>query len=326
MSPKYSRNLGQEGGLMTEHRINQVVQQPAVEYLLAYTAPLAGCPVPVNFFALEYTHSNVHLWVGGNMKPPVSSSNDPIFFAHHSFIDFIWEAWRLTKQSRWTRESVFSPDLPRCADPQHFSWAVMRPFNNLINREGIIYKFMIFGLSNLYTDQLYRYAPRPTCTLQMPTCDSPYLFCDTLAVNAHCVSKIKLNGRCSGFEGLDACYDGVCQMGFCVPGPTPPPFKRPERKTTPCFNRDPCCERWALDGECRRNRNYMRKYCAAACASCKPSYDIAEECADRHELCLKWSADNHCNGRSTRFMQENCRSSCGFCAVEKSANCQAFPT
>ncbi|EJW70118.1 hypothetical protein WUBG_18984, partial [Wuchereria bancrofti] len=60
----------------------------------------------------------------------------------------------------------------------------------------------------------------PGCTAEIPTCGTPYLFCDTRGI-AHCVTKIKLNGLCVGFEGFDACFDGVCQMGRCVEGPTP---------------------------------------------------------------------------------------------------------
>lgn len=66
----------------------------------------SGCPFPVNFGALEYSHSNVHLWIGGHMKPPEQATSDPVFFALHSFVDFIWEFWRQNVQPRWARETV----------------------------------------------------------------------------------------------------------------------------------------------------------------------------------------------------------------------------
>lgn len=40
------------------------------------------------------------------MKPPSTSANEPIFFMHHSFVDYMWELWRQLKQPRWFRETV----------------------------------------------------------------------------------------------------------------------------------------------------------------------------------------------------------------------------
>uniref|UniRef100_A0A1I8A771 ShTK domain protein n=1 Tax=Steinernema glaseri TaxID=37863 RepID=A0A1I8A771_9BILA len=348
--PYILRNLGQEGQLFNENQVNQVMEQTNVEYVLAYTAPLAGCPYPTNFGALEYTHSNIHLWVGGDMKPPTTSANDPIFFMHHSFVDHIWELWRQLRQSRWVREEAFTPDLPQCANPQHFSYATMRPFN-LINRDG---------LSNGYTDQMYRYQPRPSCSMELPTCGSRYLFCDNRAfVRPHCVAKIKLGGNCNGFESLDACFQGRCIMGRCVPGPTPAPWRpttaspipratsprsrattTSPRTTTPdtttsapaqnatnqepfvqCLNRGPCCDLWKRQGECESNQAYMHKYCMLACGLCQPTINTTDECTDRHVACAQWHRDGQCTGKSTMFMEENCRASCGLCSEPKLDTC-----
>ncbi|VDN88256.1 unnamed protein product, partial [Brugia pahangi] len=112
------------------------MRQNRIENILSYTAPMQGCPYPVNYGALEYSHSNVHLWIGGHMKPPEQSSNDPIFFSHHAFVDFIWELWRQNVQPMWSRELEYPPDIAACADPQHFSYALMRPFFTLFNRDG----------------------------------------------------------------------------------------------------------------------------------------------------------------------------------------------
>uniref|UniRef100_A0A9J2PIU1 ShKT domain-containing protein n=1 Tax=Ascaris lumbricoides TaxID=6252 RepID=A0A9J2PIU1_ASCLU len=272
----------------------QVVEQIDVEYVLAYTAPLQGCPFPENANALEFVHAFVHLWIGGHMRDPPTSANDPIFYVFHAFIDLIWEMWRQSRQLRDARELDYPPDLPQCADPQHFGYAPMRPYD-LINRDG---------LSNLYTDQMYRYAPRPSCSFENPNCGSPYLFCDLRGV-PHCVSKVKINGICTGFEGFDACFDGICEMGRCVPGTARSvtrsdeifnrkiPFIAPvqlsavqrrqvsqteaRHRFVSCFNRDPCCDRWARHGECRSKKNYMQQFCAASCAFCTSDYNVSND-------------------------------------------------
>lgn len=98
--------MAAEGQLFTEAQVNAVLAQTNIEYVMAYTVPLAGCPYPPNYGAMEYSHSNVHLWLGGDMKPPITSANDPIFYTHHSFIDHIWENWRQLRQPKWVREMV----------------------------------------------------------------------------------------------------------------------------------------------------------------------------------------------------------------------------
>jgi tyrosinase len=42
---------------------------------------------------LAFLHGQVHNWVGGEMRNPRKSPNDPLFFLHHAFIDKVWYDW-----------------------------------------------------------------------------------------------------------------------------------------------------------------------------------------------------------------------------------------
>ncbi|KAI6175928.1 Tyrosinase-Cu-bd domain-containing protein [Aphelenchoides bicaudatus] len=209
--PTFRRKLGKaiDGELMNNNRIDWIMDQTNITHgILAYSMPLIGCdPYEMDDKFLEYSHDYVHYFVNGDMEDRTTSSNDPIFFTHHSFVDYLWELWRLKQQTRKERETVYPPDNMDCMPPWHFRKAKMpllKPYRN------------IDGMSNIYSDNLVDYAPRPTCQTSSEECKSEFLWCDTLAVEAHCVSKIKLNGNCTGFEwSKEACYEGRCVDGVC---------------------------------------------------------------------------------------------------------------
>src|SRR5271157_3427025 len=100
------------------------------------------------------------------------SPNDPIFFFHHSFVDFLWEFWRQKVQTRFWRENDYPLDFPKnCDGPNffHLAEAKMNPFF-LRNRDGI---------KNFYTDFFYEFQDRPSCSSNSKIfCDDfSFLFC-----------------------------------------------------------------------------------------------------------------------------------------------------
>ncbi|KAE9547666.1 hypothetical protein FO519_009122 [Halicephalobus sp. NKZ332] len=335
-NPYITRHLGSEGRLFNETDLRNVFAQTEIQNVLAYTAPQTGCPYPPNYGALEYSHASVHLWVGGDMKPPSTSANDPTFFLHHSFVDLIWEQWRQMRQSRWTREQAYSQDFVNCANQQHFANANMRPFE-VTNRAG---------LSNAYTDNMYMYAPRPQCTHQNPNgCSSPYLFCDTRTIYPHCVSKVKMGGLCRGFEGLDICFNGVCVNSRCVPGtfggasatsPRPPTTLRAAITRAPTTPRTTVAQRQQRRRVVSRLRNPVRTTSRKpiniirrlTMGAPKTATSIAnlrrapqrfanqtvstQNCFNDDPCCSIWASRNECR-MNTVYMSRYCKRSCGYC-------------
>ncbi|GMT28773.1 hypothetical protein PFISCL1PPCAC_20070, partial [Pristionchus fissidentatus] len=314
------RAVGAQGSCFTDTEIGFIMRQTDPNQVLAFTAPQKGCPVKTDYNCLEYTHGNVHIFVGGDMFDTETSANDPLFYFHHSFVDFIWDMWRQQKQSRQDRETTYPLDNQQCASPQHFGASVMQPFGPFRNNDG---------LSNSYTDNMYEYAPRPTC----PACSgSKYLFCDNSHGNPRCASKIKVGGVCTGFtRGEQPCHNGVCQNGRCVAsGPviTRPPVTQPPVTPPPpvqvqesCFNENECCATWAAKGECTRNAAYMRDWCKAACRSCVPkTYSMTDDCRDRHLNCASWVQSGECSANGA-WMTENCRKSCNKCGRSRAQSC-----
>ncbi|KAL6730885.1 hypothetical protein Aduo_001808 [Ancylostoma duodenale] len=320
--PHIKRAVGKQGQTMKDSDIDWVMRQTQVDQVMAFSAPRQGCPFRTDYNCLEYTHGNGHIFVGGDMFNTATSANDPIFFLHHCFIDFIWEQWRQQRQTRADRETLYPPDNQLCSSPQHFAASQMMPFTPMRN---------IDGLSNKYTDNLYEYAPRPTCS-QGRECGSKFLFCDLSHGAPACVSKIRLGAACTGYgRGENPCYNGVCVGGRCTAsGPMEPPTLPPPPIVTAapvmvapqetCFNENECCGTWAAKGECTRNVGYMGDWCRASCGLCRPQYRLADDCSDRHTNCDIWSKSGECNNNEL-WMAENCRKSCGKCTQTRAATC-----
>ncbi|MFH4977952.1 hypothetical protein AB6A40_004661 [Gnathostoma spinigerum] len=323
--PHVTRSVGTKGSPFTEDDINYVLSQYKIENILAYTAPQQGCPYKANFYAPEYTHGNVHIFVGGDMYDPYTSGNDPIFYIHHTFLDFMWEMFRQQRQSRYERENVYPPDIQVCSSAQHFASAPMRPFDSLRN---------VDGLSNRYTDNLYEYAPRPSCQ-DGPNCGSKYLFCDRSHGSMRCASKARVGGRCDGFvNGEDVCYNSICISGYCAAltpfvATTQPVFRYPPAQIqivpiqSNCFNEHECCAFWASQGECRNNAVYMSEWCKVSCNKCIPTFNPHEECSDHHKNCVMWSRKGECT-RNPLWMSENCRKSCAKCDRTRHQTCSSW--
>ncbi|KAJ1363631.1 hypothetical protein KIN20_023544 [Parelaphostrongylus tenuis] len=196
----------------------------------------------------------------------------------------------------------------------------MAPFSPMVNLDG---------LSNQYTDNLYQYDPRPTCSRSRPNrCGSKYLFCDLSHGNPHCASKIVVGGRCGGYtNNEDRCYLGRCVNNICimVSRPNTESFNLTTTPAVPmeenCFNEAQCCSTWARNGDCERNPSYMHSSCRASCGICKPTtYDLNTECSNRHIGCVSRRDRGECDSNRS-WMMENCRDACGACGLTRLEAC-----
>ncbi|KAF7637878.1 Tyrosinase_Cu-bd domain-containing protein [Meloidogyne graminicola] len=202
-----------DGEFFNEARIDFTLSQTNVDRVLAFSLPLHTCTnYELDDRFLEYSHDYVHYFISGDMQERFSSSNDPIFFMHHGFVDSIWEMWRQKRQTRHQRERDYPRNDGECMPEWHFSDAFMPMLQPLRNLDA---------LSNNYTDNMYEYAKRPSCPNgQSEECGNiKYLWCDVKTNIGYpvCVAKIKPGGNCKGFEwSSEICYKGQCLEGKCT--------------------------------------------------------------------------------------------------------------
>uniref|UniRef100_A0A914MEB5 ShKT domain-containing protein n=1 Tax=Meloidogyne incognita TaxID=6306 RepID=A0A914MEB5_MELIC len=329
-NPFITRFVGSGGACYQESQIQWVWGQRDIALMLAYSFPNAGCPFQLIWNLPELTHGNVHIFVGGDMLDPRTSANDPLFYMHHSFVDYIWEGYRVRQQSRQQRETEYPADNLQCEPAQHFAGTPMLPFNPMNN---------IDGLSNAYTDNLYQFAERPTCR-SGANCGSPYLFCDRSHGAPRCASKVRIGGDCRGFNFQeDVCFNGFCSNGRCVGRQlradedgeedsevnetgvqNDPAGQIPDQVAFACYNEHECCAIWAYEGECENNSAYMDIMCRASCGKCKPDYELIYGCLNRHPHCEKFKKQGLCE-REKLWMTENCRKTCNRCREPRAWAC-----
>ena len=79
------------------------------------------------------------------------------------------------------------------------------------------------------------------------------------------------------------------------------------------------CRKWAQQGECDNNPNFMLHECRASCMVCQ-----SQHCHDKQEACATWAEAGECL-RNHDFMLTECPFSCGVCDVNFKAACRRDP-
>ncbi|XP_069135248.1 tyrosinase-like protein [Argopecten irradians] len=159
------RDIGTGGSLMSQCMVEQLLKSknhgPFVEPTL-------------RSISLEKYQSGVHRWVGEQLSLRRTASQDPIFFLHRSFVDYIWRMFRDTLRSKYIKPSL---DYPEKGSSAHDPTMWMLPFGNLPNTVGY----------SDFIERLTEFGDSPAC----PKCgNSEFLICDT--VLNRCKSKAKV--------------------------------------------------------------------------------------------------------------------------------------
>lgn len=154
------RQFGMGGTMLNWTYIHNVFRQNHLENI---TAPYAH---PDN--NLEEHHNQVHIWVGGQMTPPALAAFDPVFYLVHSYVDLLWEIFRGLQRRRGIDPTIDYP-MNETEIPRGQRYNDSSGFGILLNRHG---------LSNVFTDNIYKYDRPPSCTLESPDCGTRHLLCD----------------------------------------------------------------------------------------------------------------------------------------------------
>ncbi|XP_061197945.1 uncharacterized protein LOC133206055 [Saccostrea echinata] len=147
-----NRNIGSRmSALMTKPAISRFLTDPSVtshtQILVGYGQNLAN--------TLEGQHNNVHVWVGGHMVDATVTAYDPVFFLHHTFIDYIWERFRQKiRQLGVDPETDYPWPMRFRPSPLHNPNRNMDTYSNYTNLDGY---------SDIFATEFFQYDDMPSC-------------------------------------------------------------------------------------------------------------------------------------------------------------------
>ncbi|KAK3086853.1 hypothetical protein FSP39_024431 [Pinctada imbricata] len=165
------RNIAEDGQLWTDEGLERILNQSSVADI---TTPNAA-----DENSIERQHDDIHGWLGGGVGQIgelEESSQDPVFFNLHAYVDFIFERFR---DRLLLRGKDPADDYPKNFGDERHSPTARMGFGNILNYEGYSN-----GLASVV-----HYEPVPTCSKAKPYCGSKYLVCNTRANPCRCESR-----------------------------------------------------------------------------------------------------------------------------------------
>ena len=157
------RNCGTDGPLITDGVVYNVTRQKRMRDICGENSLIEN--------DLENAHNGGHRFIDGHMQMLSTSVYDPIFWILHTFVDLIWEYFRINSKANGYDISTDYAESPTImgAHEMHIPDASMGfPGSNMT---------VIDGLSEMFTEEHFTYAPPPSCTVQKPDCGSKYIKC-----------------------------------------------------------------------------------------------------------------------------------------------------
>ena len=155
------RTCGTDGPLITDGMVYNVTKQYRFGEICGEDSEIDN--------DLEFIHNGVHRYIDGQMAMLQSAVYDPIFWAHHTFIDLIWEIFRKNQEKHGIDVETDYPPNPTTMGAHEL---------HLLDADlGFKGLKVSDGLSRIFTEEWYEYAPPPTCTVRRPDCRSKYLKC-----------------------------------------------------------------------------------------------------------------------------------------------------
>jgi hypothetical protein len=188
-----TRNIGSGASLMTKTGIKRFLVGTAATSFRQITVGFGQ-----NLFdTLEGQHNNVHNWVGGHMADVSTATFDPVFFLHHTFIDYILERFRQKIRQQGTDPTT------DYAWPMPFAFGDRNKLHDPERRMDFYKNFTnIDGYSDIFTEVFYQYEDMPSCP-----CKSRFLKCQSGVCVAASASEIgeessaQIMGRAAFFDG-----------------------------------------------------------------------------------------------------------------------------
>lgn len=139
---------------------------------------------PYDMSDFEMCHSLVHVFLGGHMTKLSCAPNDPIFWLHHSFIDYLFDD--LLQTPGFDKTYPSDPDIFGHSVPtSHRSGAPLFPFDGYSLADVSQKQFMS-------VDYTYDRSPGDIKCTTDSQCKSEFLWCNS----PNCVSKVRSRGFC----------------------------------------------------------------------------------------------------------------------------------